>query len=163
DHLEGEVGLDAGAHVEIAGIEQRPAAMLTLDAPEIDRDLRLESGVDGLAEIVPQQDIFGGNGRVRLELEDPMTVLSLNGEEGARRPLDGAIEQAGRRLGRIGKSDRGVWHWLSRTATDVTWRALLRDCRSGSRLRWLPAGRSRSNHPRGRDCSTASADPAAWR
>jgi hypothetical protein len=42
DHLEREVGLHAGAHVELARVKQRPAAMRTLDAAQIDADLALQ-------------------------------------------------------------------------------------------------------------------------
>ena len=46
DHLQREIRLDAGAHVEGAVVEQRPAAMLALDAAQIDADLRFQRGVD---------------------------------------------------------------------------------------------------------------------
>ena len=42
DHLEREIGLHARAHVEVAVAKQRPAAVLALNAPEIDRDLGLQ-------------------------------------------------------------------------------------------------------------------------
>ena len=44
DHLEREIGLHAGAHVEGAVVEQRPAAVLALDAAQIDGDLGFELG-----------------------------------------------------------------------------------------------------------------------
>ena len=44
-----EIGLDAGAHVEGAVVEQRPAAVRALDAAEIGGDLRLERQVGRLA------------------------------------------------------------------------------------------------------------------
>ena len=47
---------------------------VALDAAQIDGDLALELGVDRLAEIVPQQHVFGRNGGVGLELEHPMAV-----------------------------------------------------------------------------------------
>ena len=42
DHLQREIGLDAGAHVEGAVVEQRPAAVRALDAAQVDSDLALE-------------------------------------------------------------------------------------------------------------------------
>ena len=42
DHLQREIGLDAGADVERAVVEERPAAVVALDAAEIDGDLALE-------------------------------------------------------------------------------------------------------------------------
>ena len=75
DHLEREIGLHARAHVEVAVVEQRPAAVLrALRPPQIDRDLALQLGIDRLAEIVAQQHVFGGNGGVGLELEAPVAV-----------------------------------------------------------------------------------------
>ena len=41
DHLEREIGFHRRAHVEVAVVEQRPAAMRALDAAQIDGDLRL--------------------------------------------------------------------------------------------------------------------------
>ena len=77
DHLEREVGLDRGADVDVGIAEQRPAAMIALDAAQIDRDLGFEHGVDRLPEVMTQQHVFGGNGRVSLELEHPMAVGTL--------------------------------------------------------------------------------------
>src|SRR5271154_2148772 len=42
DHLESEIGLDAGADVERAVVEDRPAAVSALDSTEIDGDQALE-------------------------------------------------------------------------------------------------------------------------
>ena len=55
--------------------------MLALDAAQIDRDLCFERGIDRLAEIVPQQHIFGRNSRVGLELEHPMAVGALQRQQ----------------------------------------------------------------------------------
>src|SRR5690348_4686899 len=38
DHLEGEIGLDAGAHVELALMIKGPAAMCALDTTQVDCD-----------------------------------------------------------------------------------------------------------------------------
>ena len=55
-------------------MHQRPAAMGALDAAQIVGDLGFEHRVDRLAEIVPQQNVFGRDGAVGLELEHPMAV-----------------------------------------------------------------------------------------
>ena len=73
-------------------LEQRPAAVGALDAAQIDRDLRFERGIDRLAEIVPQQHIFGRNGGIGLELEHPMAIGPLAGEQSLRRRFDAWFE-----------------------------------------------------------------------
>ena len=79
DHLQREIGFYGRADVEIAVGKQRPAAMGALDAAQIDGDFCFERGIDRLAEIVPQQHVFGRNGGVRFEFEQPMAVRSLAG------------------------------------------------------------------------------------
>ena len=59
DHLQREIGLHRRADVESAVVEQRPAAVRALDAAQIDGDLGFERRIDRLAEIMPQQHIFG--------------------------------------------------------------------------------------------------------
>ena len=98
DHLQREIGLHARADVEIAVAKQRPAAMRALDAAQIDGDLRFERGIDRLAEIVPQQHIFGRDGGIGLELEHPMPVGPLAREQSIGRRGDGAIERGSRRF-----------------------------------------------------------------
>ena len=71
-------------------MEKRPAVMLALDAAQIDRDLAFEFGIDGLAEIMAQQDIFGRDRRVGLEFEHPMAVRLLHLQQRIGCPLDGA-------------------------------------------------------------------------
>ena len=98
DHLQREIGLHGGADVEIAVAKQRPAAVRALDAAQIDGDLRFERGIDRLAEIVPQQHVFGRNGGIGLELEHPMAVGPLAREQSVGRRGDGAIERGSRRF-----------------------------------------------------------------
>ena len=74
DHLQREIGFDAGAHVERAVLHQRPAAMIALRAAQIVRDLGFEGAVDGLGEIVPQQNIFGRDRAVGFQLEHKVSV-----------------------------------------------------------------------------------------
>ncbi len=52
-----------------------------LHAAQIVADLPLELGVDRLGEMMAQQDIFGGNGAVGLELEHPMAVRALEAHQ----------------------------------------------------------------------------------
>ena len=77
DHLESEIGLDAGAHVERARVNERPAAMIALNAPKIDSDQALEFEIGLLAAKVSKQNVFGWNCRIGLKFETPMAVLVL--------------------------------------------------------------------------------------
>ena len=81
NHLQREIGFDAGADIGSTILEQRPAAILRLNAAKIARDLRLKFGGDRLGAVVPHQHIFGRNGGVGLELEDEMTVRPLQRAE----------------------------------------------------------------------------------
>ena len=92
DHLQREIGFHGRAHVEVAVVEQRPAAMRALDAAQIGGDLGFERGVDRLGEIMPQQHVFGRNGGVGLELEHPMAVGALAREQRLRRRIDMPVE-----------------------------------------------------------------------
>ena len=93
DHPEREIRLHARAHVERAVVKERPAAVRALDATQILRDLGLEHGIDRLAAVMPQQDIFGGNRGVGFQLEHPMPVGLLAIEQRRRRMRDAAIER----------------------------------------------------------------------
>ena len=88
DHLECEVGFHRGADVDVGIAEQRPAAVIALDAAQIDRDFGFKRSIDRLAEIMPQQHVFGGNGRVGLEFEHPMAVGTLLRQKRLRAFLD---------------------------------------------------------------------------
>ena len=102
DHLEREIGLHRRADVESAVAEQRPAAVIALDAAQIDRDLGFKRGIDRLAEIMPQQHVFGGNGGVGFEFEHPMAVRALLREQRLRRFLNVLLERAVERRSRRG-------------------------------------------------------------
>src|ERR1041385_18244 len=93
DHLQREIGLHAGAHVEGAFVEQRPAAMLALDAAQIDRDRALELGIDRLGQVMTKQHVFGRDRRVGLELEAPVAVGLLGVEQRLGCPGDFLIER----------------------------------------------------------------------
>ncbi len=92
DHLEREIGLHAGAHVEGAFVEQRPAAVLALNAAQVHRDLAFDLGVDRLAAEVAHQHVFGRNGRVGFQLEDPMPVRLLAIEQRAGGPINAVLQ-----------------------------------------------------------------------
>jgi hypothetical protein len=95
DHLQREIGLRAGAHVEGAVMHQRPAAMGALHPPQVVGDLGLEHGIEGFAEIVPQQHIFRRDGRIRLQFEHPMSVSLTIAEQRPRRRRDARVERGG--------------------------------------------------------------------
>ena len=58
DQLERPIGLDGGGDVAVAIVEQRPAAVVILDAAQIVADLGFLGGVD-LVQIMAQEHIFG--------------------------------------------------------------------------------------------------------
>ncbi len=66
-------------------MEQRPAAMVGLDARAGMSRSRPASRVVDLAEIMLQQDVFGRDRRIGLELEDPMPVGRCCKRHAARR------------------------------------------------------------------------------
>ncbi len=68
--------------------------MRALDAAQIDADLALELGVDRLGEVMPHQHVFGRDGGVGLELEDPVAVRLLPLEQRAGRGLDVLFQSA---------------------------------------------------------------------
>ena len=116
DHLEREIGLDAGAHVERAGVEERPAAVIALDAPEIDGDQALELEIGLLAAKMPEQHIFrpGSSRRPR--------VRSTNDRPRADRratpstPGDMTLQRLGRWQRPANGPERGSWRGTSQLA-----------------------------------------------
>ena len=71
--------------------------MIALHPAQIDADQALELEVGRFAAEVPEQDIFGGNGRVRLEFEAPVAVLALRGQQRLRGARNVTLEGLGRR------------------------------------------------------------------
>ena len=72
-------------------MEQRPAAVLALDAAQVDADLALQLQVFRLAQVVVEQHVFGRDGGVGLQLEHPVPVRPLQPQQaiawrGPRRP-----------------------------------------------------------------------------
>ena len=98
DHLQREISLHARAHVEIAVLNQGPAVMRALAAAQIGRDLGFQFRVDGLAEVMPHQDIFGGDGGVGLEFEHPMPIRTLDGQQGVGRSGNRVVQRSRRNL-----------------------------------------------------------------
>jgi hypothetical protein len=92
DHLEGEIRLHAGARIERAAVEQRPAAVLALAAAQVAGDLAFQAGVGRFAQVVHHQHVFGRDGDVRLQFVDPVAVRTLVGQQGRERPVDGALQ-----------------------------------------------------------------------
>ena len=109
DHFQGEIGLDAGAHVERAVVEERPAAVGALDAAEIDGDQALQFEIRRLAAEMPQQHIFGRDRRVGLEFEAPMSVAVLTSEQRLRRQRYMTLQRFGRR--RLLRRGRKRYSW----------------------------------------------------
>ena len=78
--LQCEIGLDRSAEIESAPVEQRPPAVRALDGANIPCDPRLQFRLDG-AEIVLEQDELRRDRHVGLQLEDPMSVGVLQGDQ----------------------------------------------------------------------------------
>ena len=92
DHLQREIGFDAGAHVEIAVVYQRPAAVGALNPAQVIRDLGFQYGVDRLAEVMTKQHILGGNGGIGLQFEDPMPIRLSIAKQRARCRRDARLQ-----------------------------------------------------------------------
>ena len=95
DHLQREIGLHAGAHVERTVLHQRPAAMSALRAAQIVGDLGFEFAVDGLGEIVAQQHIFRRDRAVGFQFEYPVPVGLPIAEQRLRRRGDRFLQRDG--------------------------------------------------------------------
>ena len=92
DHLQRKIGFHAGAHLEIAVVHQGPAAVGALNPAQIICDLGFQHGVDGLAEIVAKQHIFGGNGGIGFQLEHPVSIRLPVAEQPLRRRRDARLQ-----------------------------------------------------------------------
>ena len=89
--LEREIRFHAGAHVEGPAMDQRPSAVLLLQAAEIAGDLRFQRWV-GLAQEMQQRDVLRRNGGVGFQLEHPVTIGALTLKQRRSRRLDGTLE-----------------------------------------------------------------------
>src|SRR3546814_13035236 len=61
DELQRVIGFHARADIEVAAVEQGPAAMAALNAAQIDSELALNLDID-LVEEMLEQDVLGRNG-----------------------------------------------------------------------------------------------------
>ena len=68
--------------------------MIALNAAKIDGDQALEFEIGLFAAKMPEQHIFGRDRRIGLELETPMTVLVLSGEQRFRRARDMTLQRS---------------------------------------------------------------------
>src|SRR5262249_25128345 len=146
DHLEGEIGLHTGADVKIAVMKQWPAAMRTLDAAQIGRDLGLKRRIGRQPEVMLEQHVLGRDGRVGFELEYPMAVPLLAGEQRRRRTFDRLVKtlQVHARVAAV------LW-WQKRGAARqimTSPRPIPRPgCPNERPPRWWPASGLQSSHP----------------
>jgi hypothetical protein len=91
DQLERQVGLDRGAQVGRAAVEQRPAAAFHLNLAQVVADAPLALLVD-LAQEVLEHDVFGRDRGVGLELEHPVAVRLLAVVEREAALAQGAVQ-----------------------------------------------------------------------
>ncbi len=105
DHLERKIGLDAGADIERARVEDRPSAVIALDSPEINGDQALELEIGLFAAKMPEQHILRRDRRVGLELETPMAVLALTSEQRLRRSGNMTLQRLRREVLGMVQSD----------------------------------------------------------
>ena len=68
--------------------------MCALHAAEINADLALELGIDRLGKKMPHENVFGRNGAVGLQLEDPMPIRLLLLKQRAGRGLNVLFQSA---------------------------------------------------------------------
>ena len=111
DQLEREVGLDGAAYVERAARKERPAAVIALPGADIGAEPRLGLGIDFIQEVI-EEDVFGGNGRVRFELEHPMAVVALEAAQAGSRLADDLFDAGG--------GNSAVWAVRRRTDDGLT-------------------------------------------
>src|SRR5579862_6622592 len=73
---------------------------------QVRRDLGLETGVD-LVQEVHHHDVLGGDGAVRLQLETPVALRALPGDQNVARERDGPVEERRDGLGERESYDVG--------------------------------------------------------
>ena len=157
DHLQRKIGLDAGAHVERACVNQRPAAMIALNAPQIHGDQALEFEIGLFATEMPEQHIFCWDRGIGLEFKTPMAILVLSGEQGFRRARDMTLERLERR--RILENGLRAAFIANGSSRGGLAHSRLRQVRlkppcslNAPRLRLWPAGPSESSRRPGQQC-----------
>ena len=85
---------DSAAQIEVATMVERPAAVLCLVSAQVNGDLDLQRCVD-LRQKMHHQNVFGGNRAVRLQLEQPIALRMLRGDERIARDRDAALQLRG--------------------------------------------------------------------
>src|ERR1700742_4372484 len=93
DHLEREIGLHRRADVERAAVIERPAAMVGLDAAQIDADLALELEVRRLGEVMDEEHVFRRDRRVGFELEHPRAARPLTADQRRGRTAHAGLQR----------------------------------------------------------------------
>ncbi len=78
--LERVVGLDRGAHIEVAIVVEGPAAVILLDRTQISGQFLLKRIVNLSQEMV-EKNVLCRNGGVGFQFEGPVPILRLKGEE----------------------------------------------------------------------------------
>ena len=96
DHLEREIGFHARAHVELALMEKRPAAMLALNATQIGADLFFQRGVGFLAEIMARAERIRRGWWRRLRARTPNARPAADDKATPPRPLECGRQARGR-------------------------------------------------------------------
>ena len=91
DQLEGVVGLDGAAYVERSAGEERPAAVIGLTGADVGAETRLGLVID-LVEKMVEKDVLGRDGRVGLELEEPVAVVMLEAAQAGGGVLDDLLD-----------------------------------------------------------------------
>ena len=94
DQLEGVVGLDGAADVEGAAVEKGPAAVIGLAAADVGAEPRLGLGINLVEEVV-EEDVLRRDGRVGLELEQPVAVVALKVAQAGGGVLDDLLDVGG--------------------------------------------------------------------
>jgi hypothetical protein len=79
-HLHREVDLDRRGEIGFAALEETEAAVLVLTPSQVGDRAALDTAVDTIDEVMQQQR-FGGQRPIGLELTDPVTIGRLARQE----------------------------------------------------------------------------------
>src|SRR6266404_5674372 len=101
--------------------------MVALDATKIDTNLALQFQIVWLAQVMTQQDVLGRDGRVRLQLEDPVPVVLLQPQQRVRSATNVAFDAVeashAPNIGRVISHERALPARASAAATSPERRA----------------------------------------
>ena len=158
--LESEIGLDRSAEIGEAPLVERPAAVGQLPAAQVTGQPLAQVGGQRAAQEALQQDVFRRDGGIRLQVEDPVAFLMLQGEETVQGAVDSFIELifADRSDFRLGAAEGGT-HRSERPAQAVE--IFFRPESAGRfevqiHIRLLPSGAFRRPRKRGNFSSNLS-------